>query len=72
MSIFEQGVSELREDEFELSGTISLSMPSDTGRGVLAPLIDRFIELHQKLACIFTYLMVMRICISRMSTLRYA
>ncbi|GAM63024.1 transcriptional regulator [Vibrio ishigakensis] len=50
MSIFEQGVSELREDEFELSGTISLSMPSDTGRGVLAPLIDRFIELHPKVS----------------------
>lgn len=50
MSIFEQGVSELREDEFELSGTISLSVPSDTGRGVLAPLIDRFIELHPKVS----------------------
>lgn len=50
MGIFEQGVSELKEDEQTLSGTISLSMPSDTGRGVLAPIIDRFLQLHPKVS----------------------
>ncbi|GAD88798.1 putative LysR family transcriptional regulator [Vibrio halioticoli NBRC 102217] len=48
MLIFEQGIDELTETDKELSGNISLSMPSDTGRAVIMPLIDEFIALHPK------------------------
>ncbi|WP_261815380.1 LysR family transcriptional regulator [Vibrio gallicus] len=50
LSIFEQGIDELKQDDTELRGTISLSMPSDTGRGVLVRLIDQFMQLHPKVS----------------------
>ncbi|GAD79145.1 LysR family transcriptional regulator [Vibrio ezurae] len=46
MLIFEQGIDELTETDKELSGNISLSMPSDTGRAVIMPLIDEFLALN--------------------------
>ncbi|GEA50084.1 LysR family transcriptional regulator [Vibrio inusitatus NBRC 102082] len=48
--IFEQGIDELTEKDQELAGNINLSMPSDTGRGVVMPLIDEFLSLHPKVS----------------------
>ncbi|PML61784.1 LysR family transcriptional regulator [Vibrio breoganii] len=50
MLIFEQGIDELTEKDQELAGNINLSMPSDTGRGVIMPLIDEFLALHPKVS----------------------
>ncbi|GEM79527.1 LysR family transcriptional regulator [Vibrio superstes] len=50
MLIFEQGVDELTEKNQELAGNINLSMPSDTGRGVIMPLVDEFINRHPKVS----------------------
>ncbi|OBT13460.1 LysR family transcriptional regulator [Vibrio sp. UCD-FRSSP16_10] len=48
MQIFDQGIEELTEKSQELSGNITVSMPSDTGRGIIMPLIDEFLTLHPK------------------------
>ncbi|CAM2834290.1 LysR family transcriptional regulator [Vibrio rarus] len=46
MLIVEQGIDELSEKHQQLSGNLTLSMPSDTGRGIIMPLIDEFLTLN--------------------------
>lgn len=40
----------LKQDELILQGEITLSIPSDTGRNILLPLINNFSQLHPQTA----------------------
>ncbi len=49
IEVLESGVHGVRQFSTELVGQLQVSMPSDTGRNLLLPLLDRFQAMHPQL-----------------------
>ncbi len=49
LTLIDDSYSQIQNGQSELSGLLQLSMPSDTGRNILLPWLDEFMQKHPKI-----------------------